>query len=105
MPLLNFKLIYPVLMKQFVTALNPLNRISCNFVVIRTYDVDSPEFTINCFPRNYATFKDRNLSKIEYTTETICLHNSTENTSQISAKLCRKVYTMCTCANSEGIFS
>lgn len=92
-------------MKQFVTPLNPLNRISCNFVVIRTYDVDSPEFTINCFPRNYATFKDRNLSKIEYTTETICLHNSPENTSQISAKLCRKVYTMCTCANSEGIFS
>ena len=68
-------------MKQFVTPLNPLNRISCNFVVIRTYDVDSLEFTIHCFPRpNYATFKDRNLSKIEYTTETICLHNSTENT-------------------------
>ena len=34
------------------------------------------------FPGNYAPFELRRLSKIRYTTETVCQHNSSENAQQ-----------------------
>ena len=52
---------------------------------------------------NHAPFEHRNLSKIKYTTETVCQCNSSENPLQNFMKLCRTLWKTCRCAYLQEI--
>ena len=68
------------------TPLEPLNRISWNFVIMKNVLSKCAYLQvilIQFFSGNYnASFKLRNLAKIKYTTKTVCQHNSSDTAQQ-----------------------
>ena len=114
MPLLNVEN-WPklnILLKQFVSAipLKPLNRILWNFVVMKdklckcAYLQEIYIYMGFFFGSYmYAPFELRNLTKIKYTTKSVCNRNSSKLSHKISWNLVGDEDILCRCAYSQEI--